>query len=114
MPERFKVTRAEEPDREAVHGKLLPTYAEVEQKGKWTLFIRLEIISIFDWESLPTKQRMEVYILMVFDSAMLDAHAAQTRAHDSILFNQKINVESMFGVCDTFDQIAKLLSIHQL
>lgn len=33
MPERFKVTRAEEPEVEAVHGKLLPTYAEVEQKG---------------------------------------------------------------------------------
>lgn len=39
MPERFKVTRAEEPERETAHGKLLPTYAEVEQKGTYAIII---------------------------------------------------------------------------
>lgn len=38
MPERFKVTRAEEPELDAVHGKLLPTYAEIERKGMSNLY----------------------------------------------------------------------------
>lgn len=45
MPERFKVTRAEEPEREAVHGKLLPTYAEVEQKGTLYLTLFINVIT---------------------------------------------------------------------
>lgn len=48
MPERFKVTRAEEPEREAAHGKLLPTYAEVEQKGTYRLHYTQTLTPIFD------------------------------------------------------------------
>lgn len=61
MPERFKVSRAEEPEREAVHGKLLPTYAEVEQKGTYYYlfqFIHFHVCGtiyvLCSWMPIPT------------------------------------------------------------
>lgn len=53
MPERFKVTRAEEPERETAHGKLLPTYAEVEQKGTYAHYL-------FDFIHFSRSQNREV------------------------------------------------------